>query len=574
MLILMVPSLCVATNTFSYNYGELVILNEVRKGALEACYQMLEEPIPTDRIDVLKLKDKSYDEEADTPVYVYAAYINKYRIADFVVFAINGEVFASTVTFIRPLEENIVITENDILCSYSLTTHTIVGEENKTREVIGDLTNVKTNGIEPLVQVDKNGIGRDWCFLSAMGMIINFTEGSSYDTKDIANMYLNGYEVNRRQLNDKGYVSNSSGYDGNRRNTIVDCLEYRGTNRVDQKVFTAPRAREWVDKGYTTMTFCYRYNREVINGKEIEDGIIGGDIVEPNGFDEHYGPAIGSHVVVLYGYDTVTGEVYVADPSPLEQPPGPYTPTIEKLVCQNNKVYLPVRKSTKLENTVHDYKVYIMDLNLVYKGNKYLDYLNAINSLYVTDRDEINEFDDPRYAIMLQESKQFSSFACLASIYNVNEKTSKSVKDVAYDLLPAAVVQYILRTDENIFTQATGKPIDRYYIANILKLRGYTVSGNLGYKSVRLETIQESMRMGCTIGIEFDIVDTNGLIVNTHYTLVDAVYPELNKIKIMDPSVGYKMISKSDTSLDGSYYGVGYKLIPNGFYRYSFNYVN
>ena len=103
---------------------------------------------------------------------------------------------------------------------------------------------VRTNNIisvpiQPVMQVDKYGAGRDWCFLAVMTAIRNYFEGSHYTCDDMARMVLNKYEYEYIDRDSNGNIKdptdesirkiNLSGkFNYSRSKTILAFLESMG----------------------------------------------------------------------------------------------------------------------------------------------------------------------------------------------------------------------------------------------------------------------------------------------------------------------------------------------------------
>lgn len=425
------------------------------------------------------------------------------------------------------------------ICQYDYINHHIIGEE-KTKTLDISLDDYVLNDVKPLVQVDKYGVGRNWCFLSAMGMIINLFENEDYKTYDIADKYLNKFEVNRTEMNDEGYISNSAEYRGNTDYNIRFALQYRGIKANSTLPLTFNRIKPYIDNNGTALLIFNRVYRELDEY---------GNIIEPDYSSDNTDNIINKHSVVVLGYNPKTQDILIADPSPREEPPGPYNPDIIKLTNQNNTYYIPYRTSVEIDGVVK-YKVYKLDSTFYYNRNV---------------------FDTFTIPIQGQEIKQLSAFACIASIINKVENLNINTEDVARMLLPIDVVNKLYMIDENIFSKYLGTNLDAPFVNTILSLRGYTVSDKLSFITSKAEYIQANMDLGYGIGIVFDVYDTNNKVINTHFALVDSVNIESNKLKIMDPSGSgsYKLIeAQSKELIDAPFYGVGFKMKPTGIYKY------
>lgn len=137
--------------------------------------------------------------------------------------------------------------------------------------------------------------------------------------------------------------------------------------------------------------------------------------------------------------------------------------------------------------------------------------------------------------------------------------------------LPREVVDGVLINNNNIFKENLGRSLDVEFLKVIMSLRGYTISDGLSYTTSRCSYIKENLDLGLGMGILFRVYDTNNTEVWTHFSLIEDVDIENNRLKIMDPSgIGsYRLINKSDTTFDASFYGAGYTMRPDSLFRYS-----
>lgn len=549
ILIILISSTytCIGYGELEYTVKDMKILNYIREGSIDGI-------IRDDTVDILQIvkPDKTY-KDGNIPILPYKVYSENKLIAEIIIITIDGYDSISVMT----ANGNRDNTKDEILlCEYNIDTHTIVGEEQKTRSIAFESNTAVYNSITPMVQVDRNGIGRNWCFLTCMAEIINHYENTEYTTQDLADKYLNYNEANYSVMNNDGYISNRPFYTGASTSNIRYVLEYRGYRLSDTTSISYSKAKRLVDSDNTALLIFDRYPREV--------GGIGEDteITEPSTPNEYFDTLLGRHSVVVYGYDPLDRSIIVADSSPLEEIPGPYTPTISKLYTNANKTkyYLMVRENDKINDpcivdTYGDniYKVYILTNTFQYgNGNIYSNYVNTAN-------------------IVGQHNKQLSAFACLAEIYRQFEDLNKTAEEVAQELLPLNVYNYIDDTEFDIFSIPLGSSMNTPYFDRILGLRGYSTSGNMGFKSVKLDYLQSFIEMGWGVGLMFDIVEPiNNSIVGKHFTLVDNINVDGNRFTIMDPAgVGsYRLMTKDTTYLSETFYGPDYKIVPNGFYRF------
>lgn len=289
------------------------------------------------------------------------------------------------------------------LCEYDYVNHVIIGENVRSSGTT-DL-NLVLNSLRPLVQVDKNQIGRDWCFLSTMGMIINFFEDTEYTTRDIAEMYLNKDEVTGGELNSSGYISNSANYNGNSIKNIVFALQYRGIEKYSTQGLSYKRAKECIDRNGTAVLFFKRVYRNINEDRTVKE--------EKYEIGSEYDKVLGRHSVALYGYNKATNNIIVADPSPRENAPGQYTPDVVELWFQNGKYYIPPR-GTDILNGKEVYKIYTLEGEYFYDKNK----LDTAKSVPIEG----------------SMTKQLSAYACMASIINKTEGLDKTAELIARNL--------------------------------------------------------------------------------------------------------------------------------------------
>lgn len=532
-----------------YNINDIMVINYARRGGVESIFKY------KDSIGIVQIAKNNItaeDSEAGVLFYPYKVYSKNKLIAEIVILNFSGN---KTITISTAGGEERSLNEDEILLEYDFITHKVIGEEYNEKTVLFDSNTAIYNEISPLVQEDKNGIGRSWCFLSSMGMIINLYEGTNYKTHDIAKLYINNDEINYSNMNNDGYIPNRDIYYGNTQNNIRYALEYRGYKPITTKI-SYDSAKSLVDDNKSALLFFNRYRKEVekIGTKDI----IIKEQTDIN--NTYYTELLNKHAVVLYGYDKIDNTIIVADPSPTEKVPGPYTPTISKLINQNGTFYLYVRESDYIETLENDiYKVYRLGDTYKYKNeNIYTDYIENTK-------------------ITGQENKRFSGFACLSEIYKHFEGIEIKSEEVAYNLLPSNVVDYVKNTEYDIFRIPGGSEIGISYFEKILSFRGYTVSNSLGYKAYKLSNIKSLMDIGYKYGLTFDIININGEIEGTHIALVESVDIENNKFKIMDPSgIGsYRLIDKStDIEISGDYYGHGYKLKPHSFFYFKLGQTN
>lgn len=352
---------------------------------------------------------------------------------------------------------------------------------------------VRTNNIisvpiQPVMQVDKYGAGRDWCFLAVMTAIRNYFEGSHYTCDDMARMVLNKYEYEYIDRDNNGNVKdptdesvrkiNLSGkFNYSRSETILDFLESMGYH---SRLNIYDLSKKTQSNLITNLRGGLNLGNVVVIFTKLSVYSDVGDRYEENnntGNKEIDNKPRYNHVMIVSEYNQDTGEFTVIDSSPPPDDNRPFT----KL--QKHKMKIPSNTSKILfdneapqtfqagEKTV--YYGHLAQSFHIISSNKLLDYVEnhpldqSIIDEYLQNKDNIQH-------TMHSNTPGFTLYSTLAYIYNSYEGTRLSASDVARNYLPSQVVDYMEASGINVLEKSGFSGIKRDMVDNIIGMRGYT----------------------------------------------------------------------------------------------------
>lgn len=348
--------------------------------------------------------------------------------------------------------------------------------------------NIISVPIQPVMQVDKYGAGRDWCFLAVMTAIRNYFEGSHYTCDDMARMVLNKYEYEYIDRDSNGNIKdptdesvrkiNLSGkFNYSRSETILDFLESMGYH---SRLNIYDLSKKTQSNLITNLRGGLNLGNAVVIFTKLSVYSDAGDRYEENnntGNKEIDSKPRYSHVMIVSEYNQDTGEFTVIDSSP---PPDDYRPFTK---LQKHKMKIPSNTSKILFDNEAP-QTFQIGAETVYYGhlaqsfhiissNKLLDYIES----HPLDQSIIDEYLQNNGSIqhtIYSNTPGFTLYSTLAYIYNLYEGTQLSASDVARSYLPSQVVDYMEASGINVLEKSGFSGIKRDMVDNILGMRGYT----------------------------------------------------------------------------------------------------
>ena len=348
--------------------------------------------------------------------------------------------------------------------------------------------NIISVPIQPVMQVDKYGAGRDWCFLAVMTAIRNYFEGSHYTCDDMARMVLNKYEYEYIDRDNNGNVKdptdesvrkiNLSGkFNYSRSKTILAFLESMGYH---SRLNIYDLSKKTQSNLITNLRGGLNLGNAVVIFTKLSVYSDAGDRYEENnntGNKEIDSKPRYSHVMIVSEYNQDTGEFTVIDSSPPPDDNRPFTKLQKhKMKIPNNTSKILFDNEAPQTFQVGEKTVYYGHLAQsfhIISSNKLLDYVEnhpldqSIIDEYLQNKDNIQH-------TMHSNTPGFTLYSTLAYIYNSYEGTRLSASDVARNYLPSQVVDYMEASGINVLEKSGFSGIKRDMVDNIIGMRGYT----------------------------------------------------------------------------------------------------
>lgn len=351
--------------------------------------------------------------------------------------------------------------------------------------------NIISVPIQPVLQIDKYGAGRSWCFLAVITAIRNYFEGSNYTCDDMARMVLNKYEYEYIDRDSNGNIKDPSDesvveikpsgkFNYSRSKTILAFLESMGyhsrlniydlSKKTQSNLIT--NLRGGLNLGNVVVAFT-----KLSLYKVTDTGIV--DLYTKEHEDElkqlgvdanHY-----EHVLIVSEYNSETKEFTLLDSNPSEGVRPYKTNLTHKMLIPSNTTEILLDSNTlePVEGTTNVYHTHLVKSFHIISSNKLLDYVEnhpldqSIIDEYLQNKDNIQH-------TMHSDTPGFTLYSTLAYIYNSYEGTQLSASDVARSYLPSQVVDYMEASGINVLEKSGFSGIKRDMIDNILGMRGYT----------------------------------------------------------------------------------------------------
>lgn len=348
--------------------------------------------------------------------------------------------------------------------------------------------NIISVPIQPVMQVDKYGAGRDWCFLAVMTAIRNYFEGSHYTCDDMARMVLNKYEYEYIDRDSNGNIKdptdesvrkiNLSGkFNYSRSKTILAFLESMGYH---SRLNIYDLSKKTQSNLITNLRGGLNLGNVVVIFTKLSVYSDVGDRYEENnntGNKEIDNKIRYNHVMIVSEYNQDTGEFTVIDSSPPPDDNRPFTKLQKhKMKIPNNTSKILFDNEAPQTFQVGEKTVYYGHLAQsfhIISSNKLLDYVEN----HPLDQSIIDEYLQNKDSIqhtMHSNTPGFTLYSTLAYIYNSYEGTQLSASDVARSYLPSQVVDYMEASGINVLEKSGFSGIKRDMIDNIIGMRGYT----------------------------------------------------------------------------------------------------
>lgn len=338
---------------------------------------------------------------------------------------------------------------------------------------------VELENFTPLLQIDKNGKFRDWCFLATMGMVSNIYENKNYDAQSMAEKYINKVEVEKTSSNDS--ITSGPNIISDKQ-TLYKLFKLRGLTFINGAL-TVKSIRESLEGNNPVQLMLERYTLD-------KEGNIGEKL-------------LGEHTVIVSGLLS-NGKAFGYDSSIQNSIGSP--DSFEVIPTGLNTTMQVVDSTTD--------SVYKVATALYYKGNKYL-------------------MSTPLEASYPQLSLEGS----LAYIFNKYENTNYNYEDIYKMIKPEDTFNdYKSRqygtTEDQLMIRAlldVRGYENGYYSSNIIGGKINKYWDNYNYKSTYNQMIKH-INLEYTPLFKFNVYDDTGNNLGEYYAAVNDVSITKNRI--------------------------------------------